>query len=338
MSEATVPVPAFAPVPVPAARPLGGVALIGLGTALPPRVVPNAEVSAATGVQESWIVKRTGIRSRRWAAPGDRLHDLAAEASRDALRDAGVSADALDLVLVATCTADEIIPNTSALLADALGAHRAGAMDVGAACTGFLSALTLAAALVEAGRATHVLVVGAEILSRHLDHDDRRTAALFGDGAGAVVVGAAGGSSVGPVVLGSDGAFGPSLHADRSDGFIRMDGPEVFRHAVARMSEAALAVCDQTGVAIGDLDLIVFHQANGRILQALIERLELDPARVVSAIGDIGNTSAASIPLGLGAAREQGLLPPGARVLLAAFGAGFTWGATVVTWGTVDAA
>jgi len=329
-----MPESAVTPVAAPAAadRALTGVAFLGLGTALPPAVVENADVAAVAGVGEDWIVKRTGIHRRRWAAPGDRLHELAAVAATAALADADVRADELDLVLFATCTADEIIPHASTLLADALGAANAGALDVGAACTGFLTALSLGSSMIEAGRARRVLVVGAEILSRHLDVSDRRTAALFGDGAGAVVIGAAGTSAVGPIILRCDGAHGPSLHAERSDGFIQMDGPEVFKHAVARMGEATLDVCAQTGVELADVDLFVYHQANARILTALIERHDLPADRVVSAIGEIGNTSAASIPLALGVAREQGLLRPGQRVLLAAFGAGFTWGATIVDW------
>ena len=324
-----------APAPL---RPLGGVAFLGLGTALPPDVIANERVGALAGVDPEWIVKRTGISRRRWAAPGDRLHDLAARAARDALDDGGVTAPELDLILFATCTADEIIPHASSLLADALGATTAGAMDIGAACTGFLAALSLATAMIETGRAARILVVGAEILSRHLDPADRRTAALFGDGAGAVVLGAAATSAVGPIVLGCDGSYGPALHAERSDGLIQMDGPEVFRHAVVRMGLAAQEACALAGLSLDDIDLFVFHQANARILQALIERHDLDPARVVSAIGEIGNTSAASIPLALGVARDSGRLQPGQRVLLAAFGAGFTWGATTVTWGSAHAA
>lgn len=327
----SAPDPAAAP--LPPVRALVGSAFLGLGTALPPAVVTNADVAAVVGVDEDWIVKRTGIRRRRWAAPGDRLHVLAARAATEAMEDAGVTAAELDLILFGTCSADEIIPHTSALLAEELGAGQAGAMDIGAACTGFLSAVALATGMIETGRARYVLVVGAEILSRHIDTRDRRTAALFGDGAGAVVMGAAATTAVGPIVLGSDGSHGPTLHAERSDGLIRMDGPEVFKHAVTRMGEAMLEACAQTGVTLEDIDLFVFHQANARILTALIERHDLDPARVVSAIGEIGNTSAASIPLALGVARENGQLQPGQRVLLAAFGAGFTWGATIVDWG-----
>ncbi len=309
-------------------------ALVGLGAALPERVVSNAEVGAVVGVDESWIVKRTGISQRRWADPDDHLHELAARAAAAALDDAGVDAADVDLILLATSTADEIIPSCAPLVADLLNAKRAGAIDIGAACTGFVSSVALAAAMLEAGRIEHAVVIGAEILSRHLDREDRGTAMLFGDGAGAVVLsGSGGGGAVGPCVLGADGSLGPILHAARDDGLIRMDGPEVFRHAIDRMGDAALEACALAGRDIHDLDLLVFHQANARILQALIERLALDPARVVNSISEYGNTSAASIPLALDFARQGGLLAEGSSVLLAAFGAGLTWGATVVRWG-----
>ncbi len=327
------------PVADPAFRATTGAVILGLGTALPAEVVTNEKIAAITGVDPAWIIKRTGIRERRRSAPGDHLHDLAAVAAREALADAGVDAADLDLILVATCSSDEIIPHTAPLLANELGAVKAGALDVGAACSGWVSALALAAAMLESGRAERVLVVGAEMLARHIDYSDRKTAAIFGDGAGAVLVGARSGAAtgVGPTLLGADGSLGPLLYAERGDGLIRMDGPEVFRHAVARMSEAALGACAQAGVDIHDLDLLVFHQANARILQSLIERLDLSPERVMATIDEHGNTSAASIPLALGTARDRGLLAPGHRVLLAAFGAGFTWAATVVTWGDTDA-
>ncbi|HVP03101.1 MAG TPA: beta-ketoacyl-ACP synthase 3 [Solirubrobacteraceae bacterium] len=323
--------------PAPVAATPAGAAVLGLGTALPERVVANAEVSAALGVEERWIVKRTGILERRWAEPGARLHELAAIAGAAALADADVPATDVDLVFVATCTADRLIPNTAPLVAETLGTGGAGAIDVGAACTGFVSGLGLAVAALESGRARRVLLIGAEILSRHTDPEDRKVAALFGDGAGATVLGTAETSHVGPVVLGSDGALGEIIFAERGDGFIRMDGPEVFRHAVDRMGAVAREACERAGTTLGEVDLLVFHQANARILQALTERLDLDPERVVAAIGCHGNTSAASIPLALDQVRRDGRLLDGASVLVAAFGAGLTWGATVVQWGAGDA-
>jgi 3-oxoacyl-[acyl-carrier-protein] synthase-3 len=314
-------------------RPPGGAQVAGLGIALPARVVPNDEIGSRAGIDDAWIVRRTGISRRHHAEPGDRLSDLAAEAALAALADANVAAEELDLILVATCSGDTLTPGTSPLVAAAIGADRAGALDVDAACAGFVSALALGTAMIEARRARRVLVIGAEILSRHTDFTDRRTAALFGDGAGAIVLEGAGRAAVGPVTLGADGEAAELIVAPRETGLIVMDGPEVFRHAVARMGAAAREACLLAGATLDDVDLFVFHQANARILAALSEQLELPPERVVNAIGELGNTSAASVPLALAQARDEGRLADGSRVLLAAFGAGLTWAATLVTWG-----
>ena len=313
-----------------AARP-PAVSLAGLGSAFPARVVRNAEVAERIGVTPEWIEARTGIRERRIAAPGETLADLAETAGRDALAQAGMSPAELDLVLVATFTADQVVPAAAPLVAHALGAYRAGVMDVNSACTGFLSALSMALSAIESRRAANVLVIGADLCSRHTDRDDKRTAALFGDGAGAAVLTAGGAGAFGPVHLGHDGAGAALLFATRERGLIEMDGQEVFRHAVARMSEAASAACVAAGVGLDEIDLFIFHQANGRILRAVGTRLGLDADRVLDCIGEHGNTSAASVPLALAAADRAGRVRPGDRVLLCAFGAGFTWGATVMT-------
>lgn len=315
----------------PATR--SGPQISGLGVALPPRVVDNAEATALLEVGPEWVLRRTGIRERRWADPGMTLVDLSAWAATAALTDAGVDAASIDLVLVATCTADELLPSVSPLVAAAIGATNAGAIDVGAACTGFVSALVLGAAMVESGRSDRVLVVGAELLSRHTDRADRQTAALFGDGAGAIVLARGGMANVGPVSLGSDGDRGELIRMDRTDQLIRMEGQEVFQEAIRRMAQATEETLSEAGLEFSEVDLFVFHQANARILQALTERLELDRDRVVNAITGAGNTSAASIPLALSVAREDGRLRPGARVLVTAFGAGLTWASTVITWG-----
>jgi len=306
--------------------------VLGCGTALPLAAVPSSAVAARIGVEESWILERTGIRSRRHAAAGERLSDLAAAAGAVALQRAGVDADDLDLVLVATMTADELTPNAAPLVAHALGARRAGTFDVGAACTAFLSALAAGAAFVEAGRADRVLVVGADLISRVTDHDDRQTAALFADGAGAVVLGAGAGGALGPALLRSDGAHARTIFATRERGTIEMDGPETFRHAVNRLSEVSLEAVEAAGLALEDIDVFVYHQANARITRAVGTRLALDPGKVVDCIGELGNTSAATLPLALARAEADGLLVPGAKVLLAAFGAGFTWGGAVLEW------
>jgi 3-oxoacyl-[acyl-carrier-protein] synthase-3 len=207
-------------------------------------------------------------------------------------------------------------------------------MDIGAACTGFLSALALAAGQIEAERARNVLVIGADLMSRITDHDDRRTAALFGDGAGAVLLRAtAGPGRIGPVALGADASGAEFIRMDRGAAVVRMQGHETYREAVARLAEATVEAAALAAVDLDEIDLFVYHQANGRILRAVGERLRLPPERVVDCIADYGNTSAATLPLALAAAESDGRLRPGDRVLLAAFGAGFTWGAGVIEWG-----
>ena len=268
------------------------------------------------------------------AEPEERLATHATQAGEQALRAAGVRAADLDLVLVATTTADEVMPNAAPLVAHALGAERAGAFDVGAACTGFLSALAVGCGQIEAGRAQLVLVIGADFMSRITDPEDRSTAAVFADGAGAALLGAvADPGRIGPVVLGADGAGADHIFVERAEALIRMRGHETFREAVARLSVATLQAIRAAGMRLEDIDLFVYHQANGRILSAVGERLGLPRDRVVDCIAEHGNTSAATLPLALAYSEQEGRLQAGDRVLLGAFGAGFTWGATVVEWG-----
>ena len=315
-------------------RPRTGAAIASVAVSLPAHVVENAEISARLGVAEGWIERRTGIRSRRIADPGERLDAHATAASQRALELAGVEAAELDMVLVATTTADELLPNAAPLVAHALGAERAGAFDIGAACTGFLSALAVGSAQIEAGRARSVLVVGADFMSRITDPDDRATAAVFADGAGAsVLVGAPAASRIGPVILGADGDGAQYIHVGSEERLIRMRGHETFREAVTRMSLATMQAAAAAEVTLEDIDLFVYHQANSRILSAVGERLGLPCDRVVDCIGEYGNTSAATLPLALWHAEQAGRLAAGDRVLLSAFGAGFTWGGVVVEWG-----
>ena len=312
---------------------LRGAAVTAVGATVPDRVVTSTEIAERLGVTDRWIESRTGVRERRFAAPGERLSDLAAAAGRAALERAGTDPDSLDLVIVATCTADEAMPAAAPLVAGALGATRAAAFDVDAACTGFLAALDVACAQVESGRSQRALVVGADIMSRLLNPDDRRTAALFGDGAGAVIVEGSSPGRIGPSLMRSDAAGAPHVRAEHAEASLHMDGHETFKAAVGRLSEVTLDALALAELDTAEVDLFVYHQTNARILTAVGERLALPPERVVNAIGALGNTSAASIPLALDAADRNGLLRPGARVLLAAFGAGFTWGATTLTWG-----
>ena len=315
----------------PATRTAG---IVGLGTALPERRVSSAEIAARLGVSADWIERRTGIREHRSAAPGQRVSDLATAAGLLALRDAGLQAGEIDLLLVATVASDEITPATAPIVAHELGAVNAAAIDVGAACTGSVAALAHATAWIEAGRARRVLVIGAEILTRFIDLDDRRTAPLFGDGAGAIVVSPDGDGRIGPFVFGSDGARAGAIRATRARGLLEMDGHETFLQAVQRLSTATTEVVELSGLALGDVDLFIYHQANSRILAAVADRLELPQDRVFDCIADLGNTSAASVPLALAAAVADGALAPGAQLVLGAIGAGLTWGATTVTWGS----
>ena len=304
----------------------------GLGHKLPDRVVSNGPIAERIGVDADWIVRRTGIRERRYAAPDERTSDLAVQAARRALTDAGLKPQDVDLVLVATMTPDELTPNTAPLVADALGIG-VGAYDVGAACTGWLSALSSGAALIETGRSDVALVIGAEILSRVTNMDDKRTASLFGDGAGAVVLSAEGDGAVGPILLASDGSMGETITATHAERLLVMDGHTTFNKAVKVLVDSTHEACERAGVTLDDIDLFVYHQANGRILRAVAEKLELPDERVADYVGETGNTSAASIPLTLSLLREDGRLRPGQRLLLSAVGAGFTWGAGVVEWG-----
>jgi 3-oxoacyl-[acyl-carrier-protein] synthase-3 len=246
-----------------------------------------------------------------------------------------VAPEDVDLVLVATVGADELLPNAAPLVALDLGARSAGAMDVGAACTGYLSALSLAAAQVESGRCEHVLVIGADVLSRFIDKSDRGTAALFADGAGATVVSPAGEGEglIGHIALHADGCGASAIRAASDDRIIHMQGHDTFKAAVQRLSESTVEAVEQVGLELDDIGLFVYHQANARILAAVAERLGLDRARVIDCIDRYGNTSSATLPIALADAREREMLEPGMNVVLAAFGAGFTWGAGVIQWG-----
>jgi 3-oxoacyl-[acyl-carrier-protein] synthase III len=313
-------------------------AVMSVAVEVPTTTLSSAELAERLGVAEDWIVSRTGVRERPMALPHERLSDYATRAGVKALSRAGVDAADLDLVIVATLTADELTPNTAPLVAHALGAERAGAFDVGSACTAFLTGLALAAAQIEAGRAERVLLVGADFVTRITDWDDRKSAPLFGDGAGAVVLAPASGEygAIGPIVLGADGSHGRTILVDHDERKIHMDGPEVYRHAVARMSEATIAAVERAGLTLDDIDLFVYHQANARITRALGEKLGVEPERVVDCIETLGNSSAATLPLALAVAESDGRLKPGTRVHLGAFGAGFTWGGGVIEWGGLE--
>ncbi|HEY3019113.1 MAG TPA: beta-ketoacyl-ACP synthase 3 [Solirubrobacteraceae bacterium] len=307
--------------------------VFGVGAALPEQLITNDDLAARLETSDEWIVRRTGIRVRRRLNGDDSLARLAAAACAEALADAGRSASEVDRVIVSTITPDQVTPGLAPAVAGLLGCEPLAALDLNAACAGFLVALDEASALVESGRASCVLVCGAEALSRITDHDDRSTAVLFGDGAGAVVV-AGGDLDLGCAAF----SFGCSpehaglLYAARDERKLRMNGPEVYRHAVRRMAEATRAALARCALGVDDLDAFVAHQANARIIEAAAAELGLPPEKVIIDVDRVANTSSASIPLALWQAERDGRLRPGARIALAAFGAGFVWGAGVMSW------
>ena len=318
--------------------------ICGLGSWLPPRIVTNDELATRMDTSDEWIRTRTGIGSRHIVDAGLSTSDLAAQAGARAMDCAGVKD--VDVVVLATTTPDRTCPATAPLVAHRLGLTGRPAFDVSAVCTGFLYALSVAAGLIASGAAEQVLVVGAEAFSTIIDPADRTTGVLFGDGAGAVVLRAgdpAEPGAIGWVELGSDGSLADIItvraggaeqrsSSDPADHYFSMRGQEVFTHAVKRMSQAATTALAKAGWQAGQVDRLVGHQANLRILQAIGERMDISAERIVVHLDRVGNTAAASIPLALDHAAGTGDLFPGARVVLAAFGGGATWGATALTW------
>ncbi len=284
------------------------------------------------GVDEEWIVQRLGVHRRHLLAEGERLSDLAALAGRRALADAAVEATEIDLVVAASFTQDELIPNMAPLVAEAVGAPGVAAFDVGAVCSGFITALSVGAGQIEAGRAEAALVIGADALSHHTDLDDRRTAPLFADGAGAVVLRADEEARIGPSRLWTDTAGASLIQMHRDTQVIQMEGLETYRHAVASLTDATRSLLETAELEIADIDLFVYHQANARIVGAVADRLGLEERQRVSCIAETGNTSAASIPLALASVAAEGRLHPGSRVLLGAIGGGFIWGTCLLEW------
>lgn len=320
--------------------------IVGTGSYVPERVLTNADLERMVATSDTWIVERTGIRERRIAAPGEACSDLGTKAAERALEAAGLTAADLDLILVATCTGDSPLPSTACLIQHRLGAVRAAACDISAACCGFVYALAVGEAYVKTGL-RHILVVGAEVMSVITDWTDRSTCILFGDGAGAVVLGPADGDR---------GILSSHLHSDGNlwdlicvpgggsrippsdkmlaDGlqYIKMKGNETFKVAVKTLEESARETLSANHLSMDDLDLYVPHQANARIIKAVADRLELPMEKVVLNMDRYGNTSAASIPLALDEAVREGRVKAGSLVMIEAFGSGLTWASAVIRW------
>jgi 3-oxoacyl-[acyl-carrier-protein] synthase III len=319
--------------------------IAGTGSDLPPLRLTNndlVEMLAKRGVETSddWIVERTGIRARHFVADDVHASDLAAAAARRALEAAGCSADQVDLIIVATSTPDMIFPSTASIVQRKLGVHGCAAFDVQAVCSGFIYALSIADAMIKTGSASRALVIGAEVFSRLLDFDDRTTCGLFGDGAGAVVLEASDTPGVVATRLHADGRHLEILCTPGTvnggkvfgDPLLKMDGPAVFKLAVGVLGDVANEVLAAAGRTTSDVDWLVPHQANIRIMQSTARKLKLPAERVVVTVAEHGNTSAASIPLALDVAIRSGQIQRGQRLLLEGVGGGFTWGAALVDY------
>jgi 3-oxoacyl-[acyl-carrier-protein] synthase-3 len=318
--------------------------VLGIGSHLPARMVTNDDLAQTVDTSDEWIRERTGITRRYFAADGETTSDLAVAASIRAIEDAGIERSSIDLVLVATSTPDNTFPATATAVQRKLGLPVGIAFDVQAVCAGFTYALSVADAMLVTGRARRALVIGAETFSRILDFSDRSTCVLFGDGAGAVVMaateqpGRVTDRGVLATALGADGRQYQHLYVDggvsttRTVGVLRMNGREVFRHAVQRLSEAAIEVVAKAGLRIADVDFLIPHQANRRIIDAVGKRLDLPADHVVVTVDQHANPSAASIPLALDVAVKDGRIGKGDLLVLNAMGGGFTWGATLLRW------
>lgn len=315
-------------------------AIIGTGSALPRRKVTNAELEKTVDTTDEWIVERTGIRSRYIAGDGETTATLATGAARKAIEKAGIDPSQIGLIVLATSTPDQTFPASATIVQAALGINDCIAFDVQAVCSGFLYALSVADSMLRSGAADHALVIGAETFSRILDWEDRATCVLFGDGAGAVVLKAEHGGDRGILVsrLHADGRHNQLLYVDggpsttQTVGKLRMKGQEVFRHAVTNLADVLREVMAAAGLSVEDIDWVVPHQANRRILDATARKLGLPAERVIVTVDQHANTSAASVPLALDAGVSDGRIKPGDLLVLEAMGGGFTWGAAAVRY------
>ncbi|CAH1059273.1 beta-ketoacyl-ACP synthase III [Paenibacillus pseudetheri] len=328
-------------------RQLRPVGIIGTGKYVPEKILTNSDLEKIVETNDEWIVSRTGIRERHIAAPHEATSDLAYEAALKALDSAGMKAEDLDLIIIATVTPDSAFPSTACILQDKLGAKGAAAFDLSAACSGFVYSLATAVGFIQNGMYNNALIIGADTLSRITDYTDRNTCVLFGDGAGAVIIGEVPeGRGFQSFDLGAEGSGGNLLKLEAGGSrlpasqqtvedkkhFIYMNGREVFKFAVRVMGSATERVLTKAGLGKEDVDLFVPHQANIRIIQSAMQRLDLPPEKCVINVDKYANTSAASIPLALVEAAEEGRMKEGDTVLMVGFGGGLTWGASVLIW------
>ncbi|MGR3839515.1 MAG: beta-ketoacyl-ACP synthase III [Cognatishimia sp.] len=315
----------------------------GVGHYLPERIVPNSEFEKSLDTSDEWIKSRSGIERRHFAAEGENTSDMATKAALHALTNAGLNADDIDAIVLATSTADLTFPSAATMVQSKLGMTKGFAFDVQAVCAGFVFALTNANALIVSGQAKRVLVIGSETFSRIMDWSDRSTCVLFGDGAGALILEAQEGTGdntdrgILSTDLNSDGRYRDILYVDggvseRSTGYLRMQGKEVFRHAVEKLAQTTQTTLDAAGVTAEDIDWVVPHQANIRIINGISKKMGVPIERVVITVQDHGNTSAASIPLAMSVASQQGKLKQGDLVATEAIGGGLAWGSAVLRW------
>src|SRR5438270_2332068 len=321
--------------------------ILGTGHSYPEGVLTNADLEKIVETSDEWITTRTGIKQRRKAAPDEYTSQFAVRASQEAIKRAGIDASDLDLILCATVTPDQILPSTACLIQAQLSANNAAAMDIVAACSGFLYGLAIANPMIRSGQIKYALVIGAELLTRYVDYTDRSTCVLFGDGAGAAILGPVEeGRGILASRIRSDGRFEEQLYARgggtkggftaetiaRGDHFFKMKGNEVFKVAVRSMADISRQVLHEAGLTTSDVNLFIPHQANQRLTDAVSELLNVDEAKVFSNIAQHGNTSSASIPIGLDECVESGRVKKDDIVLMASFGGGFTWGSVVMRW------
>jgi 3-oxoacyl-[acyl-carrier-protein] synthase III len=321
--------------------------ILGTGHSYPTGILTNADLERIVDTSDEWITSRTGIKQRRKAAPGEYTSQFAVRASREAIERAGIQPEEIDLIICATVTPDQILPSTGCLIQAELGATQAAALDIVAACSGFLYGLSLANAMIRMGQARYALVIGAEILTRYVDYTDRSTCVLFGDGAGAAVLGPVeADTGILAAKIRSDGRYEEQLFAPgggtkggfsaetiaRGDHFFKMRGNELFKVAVRSMTDISREVLEQASLTTDDVKLFIPHQANQRITDAVASKLDVDINRVYSNISMHGNTSSASIPIGLDECVESGRVQKGDVVLLTSFGGGVTWGGVVMRW------